>query len=81
MSYYRAFESQDTRGGFGPVTDHITHLFAWTIERGETAAAVLALPFYHPTFEEGLKPAVRQIYEAVHAPELERLDASAPPGA
>jgi dihydrolipoamide dehydrogenase len=66
---------------FAPGMDHIAHLFAWAIERGETAAALLALPFYHPTFEEGLKPALRQICEAVHAPELEHLDDVAPPGA
>jgi dihydrolipoamide dehydrogenase len=65
---------------FGPGMDHIAHLFAWAIERGETAAALLALPFYHPTFEEGLKPALRQICQAVHAPELEHLDEVAPPG-
>jgi hypothetical protein len=40
----------------------------------------LALPFYHPTFEEGLKPALRQICQAVHAPELEHLDDVASPG-
>jgi dihydrolipoamide dehydrogenase len=66
---------------FAPGMDHIAHLFAWAIERGETADAVLALPFYHPTFEEGLKPALRQICEAVHTPELEHLDDVAPPGA
>jgi hypothetical protein len=65
---------------FAPGMDHIAHLFAWAIERDETAAAVLALPFYHPTFEEGLKPALRQICEAVHTPELEHLDDVAPPG-
>lgn len=39
--------------------DHIAHLFAWAIERRETADTALQLPFYHPTFEEGLKPALR----------------------
>jgi dihydrolipoamide dehydrogenase len=41
----------------GPGMDHIAHLIAWAIERGETATSVLELPFYHPTFEEGLKSA------------------------
>jgi dihydrolipoamide dehydrogenase len=59
---------------FGPGMDHVAHLFAWAIERGETAAAILALPFYHPAFEEGLKPALRKICEAAKAPELEHLD-------
>jgi dihydrolipoamide dehydrogenase len=66
---------------FGPGMDHIAHLFAWAIERGETASALLKLPLYHPTFEEGLKPALREIYETVKSSELEDLDDVAPPGA
>jgi dihydrolipoamide dehydrogenase len=54
--------------------DHIAHLLAWAIERGATAANVLDLPFYHPTLEEGLKPALRQICEIVEEPELKRFD-------
>jgi dihydrolipoamide dehydrogenase len=66
---------------FGPAMDHIAHLIAWSIERGDTATALLRMPFYHPTFEEGLKPALRQICEALQAPELGDLDETAPPGA
>jgi Pyridine nucleotide-disulphide oxidoreductase, dimerisation domain len=55
---------------FGPSMDHIAHLFAWAIERSETASALLQLPFYHPMFEEGLKTALREICEAVGSPEL-----------
>jgi dihydrolipoamide dehydrogenase len=66
---------------FGPGMDHIAHLFAWAIERRETASALLRLPLYHPTFEEGLKPALREICEAVQSSELEDLDDVAPPGA
>jgi dihydrolipoamide dehydrogenase len=61
--------------------DHIAHLLAWAIERGETAAALLKLPFYHPTFEEGLKPALREICEAAKSSGLEDLDDVAAPGA
>ena len=53
---------------FGPGMDHIAHLFAWAIERSETASALLQLPFYHPMFEEGLKTALREICEAVGSP-------------
>jgi dihydrolipoamide dehydrogenase len=35
--------------------DHIAHLFAWAIERRETADTLLQFSFYHPMFEEGLK--------------------------
>jgi dihydrolipoamide dehydrogenase len=44
---------------FGPGMDHVAHLFAWAIERSETANALLQLPFYHPMFEEGLKTGSR----------------------
>jgi hypothetical protein len=40
-------------------------LLAWAIEQGETATTLLRHPFYHPTFEEGLKPALREICDAV----------------
>jgi dihydrolipoamide dehydrogenase len=65
----------------GPGMDHVAHLFAWAIERGEMAGKMLSLPFYHPTIEEGLKPALRQICEAAKAPELGIFDDVAPPGA
>jgi dihydrolipoamide dehydrogenase len=64
----------------GPGMDHIAHLFAWAIERGETASSLLELPFYHPTLEEGLKPALREICEAVHARAAPDRDDTGPPG-
>ena len=64
----------------GPGMDHIGHLLAWAIERNETATEVLDHPFYHPTFEEGLKPALREICNAVKAPSDPDLDDSAPSG-
>jgi dihydrolipoamide dehydrogenase len=63
----------------GPGMDHIAHLFAWAIERKETADALLRLPIYHPTFEEGLKSALRQICQAVKS-NLDDLDEVSPPG-
>jgi dihydrolipoamide dehydrogenase len=65
---------------FGPGMDHIAHLFVWAIERRETAETLLQLPFYHPTFEEGLKPALREICEVVKSTGLGNLDDEAPPG-
>ncbi|TVV73334.1 dihydrolipoyl dehydrogenase [Sphingomonas solaris] len=44
-----------------PGADHLGHLLAWSIESGATAGDLLARPFYHPTLEEGLKPALRAI--------------------
>jgi dihydrolipoamide dehydrogenase len=66
---------------FAPGMDHIAHLLAWAVERRETAASILRLPIYHPTFEEGLKSALRQICEAAKSPELDEMDDVAPPGA
>ena len=65
----------------GPGADHIAHLLAWAIERGESATMLLDLPYYHPTFEEGLKPALREICEAVNAPMVPDRDEGTPPGA
>ncbi len=64
----------------GPGMDHIAHLLALAIMRGETATSLLELPFYHPTLEEGLKAGLRAICHEVHAP-LPPRDQGAPPGA
>ena len=64
----------------GPDMDHVAHLFAWVIERGETAAKLLELPLYHPTSEEGLKTPRREICETVGS-DIGYTDDVAPPGA
>lgn len=66
---------------FCPGADHLGHLLAWQINAGVTASALLDQPFYHPTLEEGLKPALRQIcaQAKVALPSLE--DPGAPSGA
>jgi dihydrolipoamide dehydrogenase len=64
----------------GPGMDHIAHLLALAIMRGETATSLLELPFYHPTLEEGLKPGLRAICHEVHA-RLPQRDQGTPPGA
>lgn len=46
---------------FCPGADHMAHLLIRAIQRGETASDLLDMPFYHPTLEEGLKPALREI--------------------
>ncbi|WP_159981731.1 MULTISPECIES: dihydrolipoyl dehydrogenase [unclassified Novosphingobium] len=48
-----------------PAAEHTAHLLAWAIQHGMTASQMLALPYYHPTYEEGLKPAFRAICKAV----------------
>lgn len=58
----------------GPGMDHMAHLFAWAIERGETATRMLELPFYHPTLEEGLRGPLREIRESIGSPCLPQFD-------
>jgi dihydrolipoamide dehydrogenase len=64
----------------GPAMDHMAHLLAWAIERGETASGLLDMPFYHPTFEEGLKPALHQICKAVNSTGASAHDEGKLPG-
>lgn len=48
-----------------PGAEHLGHLLAWSIDDGATAADLLGRPFYHPTYEEGLKSALREICATV----------------
>ena len=43
----------------GPDAEHIGHLLAWVVQLGLTVSQILALPFYHPVVEEGLRTALR----------------------
>jgi dihydrolipoamide dehydrogenase len=43
----------------GPDAEHLAHLLAWVVQLGLTVEQVLALPFYHPVVEEGLRTALR----------------------
>ena len=64
----------------GPAVEHSSHLIAWAIQSGWTATEVLDLPFYHPTFEEGMKDALRSICSEVHAPTPPDRDDGFTPG-
>lgn len=64
-----------------PGADHLAHLLAWAIQRGEAASDLLRRPFYHPTLEEGLKDALRDICSAVSSPLPNDRDRGNPPGA
>src|SRR6185436_18261861 len=45
----------------GPDAEHIGHLLAWALQNGMTVAEMLAMPFYHPVVEEGLRTALRDL--------------------
>ena len=45
----------------GPAAEHIGHLLAWALQQHQTVVQMLACPFYHPTVEEGLRTALRDL--------------------
>lgn len=57
-----------------PAAEHMAHLLALAIGRGLTAHDLLAMPFYHPVLEEGLRTALRDI---ARQSEIRRPDLSA----
>ena len=52
---------------FGPEVEHLAHLVAWAVQMGMTVTTALSMPFYHPTLEEGLRGAFRDIVEKLKA--------------
>ena len=44
-----------------PAAEHMAHLLAMAIDRSLTVQDMLRLPFYHPTLEEGLRTALREL--------------------
>lgn len=64
-----------------PGAEHLSHLLVWAIERGLAAMDLLSLPFYHPTLEEGMKPALRDICAKAGQHQPANQDSACPPGA
>lgn len=50
----------------GPAAEHLGHLLAWAIQRGDSVQQMLDCPFYHPVIEEGLRTALRVLQRALH---------------
>lgn len=48
-----------------PSGEHLAHLLALAVERRMTVADMLAMPFYHPVLEEGLRSALRDLAKGV----------------
>jgi dihydrolipoamide dehydrogenase len=44
-----------------PQGEHLGHLLAWSITNRQTVFDLLSLPFYHPTVEETLKSALKDL--------------------
>lgn len=64
-----------------PGGEHLAHLLVWAVQTGCTAMDLLALPIYHPTLEEGMKSALRDICAQTSQPEPNNRDTGCPPGA
>lgn len=45
----------------GPRVEHTAHLLAWSIQQGLTVDDALAMPFYHPVIEEGIRTALQDL--------------------
>lgn len=45
----------------GPAAEHMAHLLAWSLQAELTIEQMLAMPFYHPVIEEGLRTALRGV--------------------
>lgn len=53
----------------GPAAEHLGHLLAWSVQRGDTVQDMLNCPFYHPVVEEGLRTALRGVHGDQHLPD------------
>lgn len=54
----------------GPDAEHLAHLLAWAIQAGFTVGQTLAMPFYHPVVEEGLRTALRHAHAKLSATQV-----------
>jgi dihydrolipoamide dehydrogenase len=46
---------------FGPRMEHMAHLLAWAVQQEISVQRLLEMPIYHPTFEEGMRSALRDL--------------------
>ena len=44
-----------------PEGEHLAHLLAWAVQSRMDVESALAMPFYHPVIEEGLRTALRDL--------------------
>lgn len=66
---------------FGPHVEHLAHLLAWAIQERTPVEHLLRMPVYHPTLEEGMRTALRDLARALEAEDRCRSeDLSTSPG-
>lgn len=51
---------------FSPAAEHLAHLLAWALQNRMTVAQMIAMPFYHPVIEEGLRTALYDLAAKTH---------------
>ncbi len=67
---------------FGPEAEHIGHLLAWAYQQRMTVNEMLAMPFYHPVVEEGVRTALRSLSHKLRlGPEIVEQCMDCGPGA
>jgi len=45
----------------GPDVEHLAHLLAWAMQQQLSVSDLLAMPYYHPVLEEGLRSLLREL--------------------
>ncbi|MCO4763291.1 MAG: dihydrolipoyl dehydrogenase [Myxococcales bacterium] len=45
----------------GPRMEHVAHLLAWAVQQQMTVEQAVAMPFYHPVIEEGVRTALKNL--------------------
>jgi dihydrolipoamide dehydrogenase len=45
----------------GPDAEHLAHLLAWAMQQQLSVSDLLAMPYYHPVLEEGLRSLLRDL--------------------
>jgi dihydrolipoamide dehydrogenase len=50
-----------------PGGEHLAHLLAWALQNRMTVEQMLAMPYYHPVLEEGLRTALRDVSSKLRA--------------
>jgi len=60
----------------GPRAENLGHLLAWAHQQALTIDQMLEMPFFHPSFEEGIAAALRSSRAELRAPHPARVRAS-----
>ena len=47
--------------------EHLAHALAWAVQRGDTVETLLAMPYYHPSIEEMLQSALKDVVKQMTA--------------